>query len=258
MCLILLAWQAHPEYPLVVAANRDEFLVRPTAAAAAWPDAPDLIGGRDLEAGGTWLGVTTTGRFAAVTNVREPGRPTGVRSRGHLTRDFLQATSSAGDYLAAIDGQAYAGFNLLLCDGQELWYGSNRGDPARRLSPGVYGLSNHLLDTPWPKLASAKTRFTQLLPVLPEKNDLFALLADDEVVADALLPATGVSLEWERRLSAIFVRSPDYGTRAASVVLIAADGSGTLHERSFGADGVATNEVKIDFNGTTATADKTS
>lgn len=255
MCLILLAWQAHPHYPLVVIANRDEFHARPTAAAAAWPDAPHVIGGRDLEAGGTWLGVTTTGRLAAVTNVREPGRPTGERSRGYLTRDFLQGTSSAGDYLGSLDGKAYAGFNLLLCDDRELWYGSNRATPARRLSAGIYGVSNHLLDTPWPKLASAKARFTQLLSGKPEKNALFELLADDEIVADARLPATGVSLEWERRLSAIFVRSPEYGTRASSVVLIAADGCGSLHERSFGSDGRTMNDATIHFNGATVTAE---
>ncbi|MBK9447568.1 MAG: NRDE family protein [Betaproteobacteria bacterium] len=254
MCLILLAWQVHPAYPLVVAANRDEFLARPTAAAAAWPDAPQIIAGRDLEAGGTWLGVSTAGRFAAVTNVREPGQAAGQHSRGHLTRDFLLGTTAAGHYLGNLDGKAYAGFNLLLYDGQALWYGSNRGDPGRSLPPGIYGVSNHLLDTPWPKLASAKARFTQALPGLPLENPFFDLLADDEIAADAQLPATGVSLEWERRLSAIFVRSTDYGTRASSLLTIAADGSGTLHERSFGAEGARIGQTAINFGGSLAKA----
>ena len=239
MCLILVAWQVHPGHPLVVAANRDEFFARPTAAAARWADAPQVIAGRDLEAGGTWLGVAAGGRFAAVTNVREPGRPAGDRSRGRLTADFLAGDAAAADYVAAIDGAAHSGFNLLVGDGRELWYASNRIDAPRPLAPGIYGVSNHLLDTPWPKLATAKARFAEALRQLPATGAFFALLADDEIVADENLPATGVSLEWERRLSAIFVRSPQYGTRASTVLTVDSAGGARLHERRFDAGGVA-------------------
>jgi len=234
MCLILLAWQAHPDFPLVVAANRDEFFARPTAPAVVWDDAPNVVAGRDLEAGGTWLGAGLDGRFAAVTNVREPGRPPGPLSRGQLTANFLSGGSAPADYLRAIDNEAYSGFNLLFGDRHELWYASNRGGSPRRLSAGIYGVSNHLLDTPWPKLTASRRRFAEALRGLPAETPFFELLADDEIVADPLLPATGVPLAWERLLSAVFVRSPDYGTRASTLLVRRADGSGVLVEKSFG------------------------
>lgn len=237
MCLIVVGWRVNPDFPLVVAANRDEFYARPSAPAGRWPDHPQVLGGRDLEAGGTWLGITESGRFAAVTNVREPGAAQGSRSRGLLTRDFLLGEQTAGDYAAAIDGSLYSGFNLLLADGDSLCYRSNRDGAPRLLAPGVYGLSNHLLDTPWPKLVSARRRFAEVLPMLPDTQGLFAILADDGIVPDIDLPQTGVSLEWERRLSAIFVRSENYGTRASTVLALAADGRIRLEERSFGPDG---------------------
>ncbi|MBS1188773.1 MAG: hypothetical protein H6R10_565 [Rhodocyclaceae bacterium] len=237
MCLIVIGWQAHPGFPLVVAANRDEFYARPTAPAGRWPENPHVLGGRDLEAGGTWLGATEGGRFAAVTNVREPGTPKGRRSRGELTRDFLLGSKAAQDYVEGIDGSDYSGFNLLVSDGAGLWYASNRDSRPRRLPPGIYGLSNHLLDTPWPKLVAARQRFSSALAELPATDRLFAILADDEVVADEYLPQTGVSLEWERRLSAIFVRSPAYGTRASTVLVQEGGGAISLEERSFGPNG---------------------
>ncbi|HLO69133.1 MAG TPA: NRDE family protein [Holophaga sp.] len=234
MCLILVAWRAHPEYPLAVAANRDEFFARPTAAAAPWAEDPRVLGGRDLEAGGTWLGIREGGRFAAVTNVREPGVPKGPRSRGELAGAFLLGGGGAGAYARAIQGGSYSGFNLLLSDGRELWYASNRAGAPRHLEPGIYGVSNHLLDTPWPKLTRAKEAFAQALPGLPEREPLFRLLADREIVPDPLLPATGVSLEWERLLSAVFVASPGYGTRASTAVLARRDGTVLLEERRWG------------------------
>ena len=237
MCLILVAWQQHPEYPLIVAANRDEFFARPTAVAAQWPDLPHVYGGRDLEAGGTWLGISDSGRFAAVTNVREPGQPPGERSRGHLTRDFLAGDMTAADYANRLQGERYAGFNLLAGDGTTLSYASNRGATARVLAPGVYGVSNHLLDTPWPKLTASKQRFAAALAALPDESGFFALLADTEIVPDEHLPATGVPLPWERLLSAVFVRSPQYGTRASTLLLLPARGAATLIERSFSAAG---------------------
>jgi len=237
MCLIVVGWRVHPDYPLVVAANRDEFYARPSAALARWPEAPGIIGGRDLEAGGTWLGITDRGRFAAVTNVREPGMAKGKRSRGALTRDFLIAELSASDYAAKIDGRDYSGFNLLLGDGESLVYCSNRDGPPRRLVPGIYGLSNHLLDSPWPKLVAARQRFSAALPGLPDEAAFFELLADQAIVADENLPTTGVPVEWERLLSAIFVKSENYGTRASTLAWQRADGTVTVHEQSFGPQG---------------------
>lgn len=248
MCLILVAWQVHSDYPLVVAANRDEFHARPTAVAARWPDAPHVVAGRDLEAGGTWLGVTDAGRFAAVTNVREPGKPKGPQSRGRLTQDFLAGAASPGDFAAGVADGAFSGFNLLVADAQTLCYRSNRDGVARALPAGIYGVSNHLLDTPWPKLTTAKARFAEAIEHLPVEAPFFDLLADDEIVPDGDLPATGVPLEWERRLSAVFVRSPDYGTRASTLLLRRRDGSGLLVERSFDAAG-ATREARLPFGG---------
>lgn len=237
MCLIVVGWRAHPDFPMVVAANRDEFYARPSSLACRWTDDPRVIGGRDLEAGGTWLGITEGGRFAAVTNVREPSMPKGERSRGELTSSFLLGSESAGEYAARIDGKAYSGFNLLAGDGEALWYTSNRDGAPRALPPGVYGLSNHLLDTPWPKLVAARQRFAAALQSLPATDDFFAILADDQIVPDEDLPRTGVALEWERRLSAIFVRSENYGTRAATVLTRDSSGGIRLEERSFGPNG---------------------
>mgnify|MGYP001234678241 FL=1 len=239
MCLIVVGWRVHPDYPLVVAANRDEFYARPTAIAARWPDVPQIIGGIDLEAGGTWLGITESGRFAAVTNVREPNMAKAASSRGALTRDFLLADLPAGDYAAQIEGSHYAGFNLLLSDGESLLYCSNRDGEPRALPPGIYGLSNHLLDSPWPKLVQARQRFTAALQHLPEEAAFFELLADQTIVEDDKLPQTGVPLEWERLLSAVFVKSENYGTRASTLLWQGSDGTLKLHEQSFGPNGQA-------------------
>lgn len=234
MCLIVVGWRVHPDYPLVVAANRDEFYARPTAALARWPDAPPVMGGLDLEAGGTWLGITDMGRFAAVTNVRELGMAKGLLSRGALTRNFLTSGFSASRYAAQIDYAEYSGFNLLLSDGESLVYCSNRDGQPRVLAPGVYGLSNHLLDSPWPKLLQARECFAEALPRLPDESAFFDLLADQSIVDDKNLPSTGVPIEWERLLSAIFVKSESYGTRASTLAWQGANGNITIHEKSFG------------------------
>jgi uncharacterized protein with NRDE domain len=239
MCLIVVGWRVHPDYPLVVAANRDEFYARPTAPLGRWPDAAEIIGGLDLEAGGTWLGIGDSGRFAAVTNVREPGMDKGERSRGALPRGFLTAQSSAAEYASQIDGAQYSGFNLLLGDGDALVYCSNRDGKPRPLPPGIYGLSNHLLDSPWPKLVTARARFAEALPRLPDESAFFDLLADQTIVADENLPSTGVPIEWERLLSAVFVKSESYGTRASTLLWQGTDGNITVHENSFGPNGMA-------------------
>ena len=246
MCLILVAWQSHPRFPLVVAANRDEFHDRPSREAGPWPASPGVLGGLDLEAGGTWLAVAEPGRqVAAVTNVREPGVPKGRLSRGFLPRDFLLGGQSPAAFAAAVDGPAHSGFNLLLADADALWYCSNRGGAARRLGPGIYGVSNHLLDTPWPKLVGAKARFARALADLPAFPALFEILADREVVPDHALPASGVSLEWERLLSAVFVRSERYGTRASTVLTWRPGDGFEMEERRFGPDGAPTGTVRL-------------
>jgi len=236
MCLILVAWHAHPDYPLVVAANRDEFHRRPSAPAGPWPDQPEIRGGRDLEAGGTWLAVRDDGRFAAVTNVREPGVPPGPVSRGALPRAFLMGDPSAGAFARGIRGEDHAGFNLLLADREELWWCSNRAPAPLRLEPGLYGVSNRLLDTPWPKVVKAKARFAAALERLPSFEACFGLLADPAPAPDDELPDTGVPLAWERLLSSVFIRSADYGTRASTVVTRDREGAFRLEERRFGPD----------------------
>lgn len=237
MCLILIAWQTRIDVPLLVAANRDEFFARPTAPAVYWQDAPQILAGRDLEAGGTWLGITRNGRFAALTNFRDPQRQLpDKRSRGELVASFLGGTSSPADYAHEIarDADRYNGFNLLIADRRELRYVSNAGGVAAALAPGVYGLSNHLLDTPWPKVARARSELAASLAAMPQTEPLFAMLRDESIAPDEHLPRTGVSLEWERLLSAAFVQSPDYGTRCSTVLTLSSSGEVDFEERSFG------------------------
>jgi len=232
MCLILLAWQAHPDYPLVIAANRDEYFSRPTAAAEFWSDRdpphPEILAGRDLQAGGTWLGISRAGRFAALTNFRQPeNRATVAPSRGTLVSDFLTGTMTAQKYLDGLQTRTadYRGFNLLcgtIDDG--LWHYANRGPAGENghfmqpLTPGIFGLSNNLLDIPWPKVAQGKSDLAQALTALPRETPLFELLHDEKHYENDQLPRTGISLDWERTLSAAFVRSPGYGTRSSTVV----------------------------------------
>lgn len=246
MCLIVFAWELHPNYRLVVAANRDEFFARPAAPAAFWAEAPQVLAGRDLEAGGTWLGVSRAQRFAALTNYREGGRQVaGARSRGALVSDFLLGDETPLAYAARLvpSAASYNGFNLVASHGDQLAYYSNRGGGRPRLlPPGIYGLSNHLLDTPWPKLAAAKAAFAAALAQLPATEPFFALLADSEIVPDEHLPETGVPVTWERILSAIFVRSADYGTRASTLLTCHRNGEVRLLERSFGANACMTGE----------------
>lgn len=241
MCLILAGWQVHPDYPLVVAANRDEFYARPTDAAAFWHDHPDVFGGRDRQAGGTWLAAHRDGRFAAVTNVREPGVPAGKLSRGKLTAGFLRQSLAPEDFAAGIACQDYSGFNLLLADMNTLLYLSNRhaaGEPdVRILPPGIYGMSNQRLDTPWPKLVQARAAFAAALASLPASEAFFALLADRQIAPDHELPDTGVPLEWERLLSTVFVTSSAYGTRASTLYLRNRAGAALLLEKSFAPGG---------------------
>jgi uncharacterized protein with NRDE domain len=223
VCLILLVWQGHPRYPCIIAANRDEYHERATEPAHWWPDRARIFAGRDLSAGGTWLGITRSGRFAALTNYRAPSqRRTDAPSRGALVTRILESDDSVADELKVLRrvGADYNGFNLLFSDGERLGvYESARGE-GRELGPGVYGLSNHLLDTPWPKVQHAKARLQAALRHMTDPTAALALLRDDLPALDDELPRTGVSLEWERLLSSAFVRGIDYGTRCSTVVCI--------------------------------------
>ena len=222
MCLILFAYRQHADYPLLLIANRDEFYARPTRDAHWWDETP-VFAGRDLEAGGTWLGINRNGRFAAVTNVREAGgMSAGKKSRGALTSDFLSATVSAPDYLQALAprDRDYAGFNLLLWDPQGFWFYSNRDHVIRRIEAGVYGVSNGSFDEPWPKLSSGKEELGAMLDGEIDAAELMEILTDHRIAEDHELPQTGVSLDIERMLSSRFIRSPEYGTRACTVLTI--------------------------------------
>jgi uncharacterized protein with NRDE domain len=250
MCLIALAHRVHPGFPLVVAANRDEFYGRPTAVAAFWEDQPDILAGRDLEGMGTWLGVTRSGRFAAVTNFRDPGDlRTSAESRGTLVSRFLCGTMTAEQYFddVAARGGAYRGFNLLASDGTELYCYSNRDGAPRRLEPGIYGLSNHLLDTPWPKVRLARDRLRESLRPAPAPEPLFTLLADTDLSPDSELPQTGVGSERERMLSAARIVSESYGTRCSTVVLQGSDGRVQFAERTYGPEGAELDTVRYEF-----------
>ncbi|MGH7580669.1 MAG: NRDE family protein [Gemmatimonadales bacterium] len=253
MCLVLIALDSHPDYSLIVAANRDEFYDRPTAPAGFWDDAPAVLAGRDLKAGGTWLGIDRRGRFAAVTNYRQGRREASAeRSRGHLVRDFLTTAIGAAETIerARADAALYNGFNLIVGDARELLYFSNREGRARTLEPGVYGLSNHLLDTAWPKVTSTKSALGALLSGDPSEliAGLFALLSDRSQPADEELPRTGIGLQWERLVSSAFVVSSRYGTRSSTVVLVGRDGGGVFVERSFGPEGRLSGERRFTFD----------
>ena len=263
MCLLVLAWYVHPRYRLIVAANRDEYHDRPAEPLTAWPPPEDMLAGRDLRAGGTWLGVDRGRRFGVITNYRDlQDAPPAAPSRGGLIPRYLRETGGPGDYLASLECEAaaYGGFNLLLCDSESLWYGSNRATPfARPLAPGVHGLSNEHLDAPWPKLVRVRARFEAWLREnmhghAASTEALFALLDDRR---PALPPGTAggdtaapvprelmSASDWERTLSATFVQHPQYGTRCSTVVLMEASGSLRVAERRFDREGRRAGETE--------------
>lgn len=240
MCVIFLAIDQHPANRLILLANRDEFYDRPTAPAQNWADFPDILAGRDLAGGGTWLGVTNKGRFAAVTNYRDPKAPTGTITRGVLVADFLKSDEPGASYLENVlrKGDRFSGFNLLVGEVNdrktEVFYYSNRGDFVMKLNRGLYGLSNHLLDTPWPKVVKGKSRFAELLQQSRFTHDeLFRILADETLAADGELPDTGIGYEREKAISSIFIKTPVYGTRSSTVLLIRKDLTIDFDERVF-------------------------
>ena len=237
MCLILIAHQFTDQTPLLVLANRDEFYDRPTAAAAPWEECGELIAGRDLASGGSWFGARGL-RWASVTNVRENKHRNSHRSRGWLVRDYLLSKNPPQEFLLNIAAQVteYAGFNLLLGDDKELWYCSNRGPAAQRLEPGIYGLSNHLLDTPWPKVKRGKDALLGLMSYAQiDLDQAFAILADTTLAADTDLPDTGIPLAWERALSAAFINTKNYGTRCSTLLMRSIGNRHLFTERRFAA-----------------------
>jgi uncharacterized protein with NRDE domain len=262
MCLLVVGWQAHPQYRVVVAANRDEFHARPTAPIAPWAGQPRLLAGRDLQAGGTWLGLDADRRFGLVTNYRELARPRHTApSRGRLVPQFLAAPLSADHYLRSLeaDAQGYAGFNLLLCDGERLMYASNRAEQfARELEPGLHGLSNHLLDTPWPKLQRVRGEVAAWIErarggaaapdMAADAEWLMAVFADRRRAPAPHDPSSGLSPEWEQRLSSPFVLDADYGTRCTTVLLLGHDGRTWISERRYDPQGRATGQDEWQLN----------
>jgi uncharacterized protein with NRDE domain len=234
-------------YGLIVAANRDEYFGRPAAPAEFWDDHPNVLAGRDLEAGGTWLGITLGGRFAALTNYRNPAdRRTGAPSRGALVSEFLTGKATPRKYVEEVEKRsaAYNGFSLLVGDAGSMYFLSNRGGHAAPVDPGVHGLSNHLLDTPWPKVEKSKARLAALLDRPFDSKAVFSLLHDTQRAPDGELPTTGVSLELEERLSAIRIPAVGgYGTRCSTVVCLGTDGKIEFHERSYHEDGSESGTV---------------
>lgn len=237
MCLIVFAYDVHPSYKLILAANRDEFYERPSAPADFWEDAPQVLAGKDLKEGGTWLGITRQGRFAAITNFRDPTAfKINAQSRGKLVRDFLCGNQSTAKYLENIsrESEKYNGYNLILRDNEGFYVFSNRGEK-QKLNAGIYGLSNHLLDTSWPKVLRAKKK---LKAILKEKGTaleeaLLTILSDRHFPPENKLPATGVDKEWEKVLSPIFIKSPNYGTRSSTILLFGKNGCITFVEKVF-------------------------
>jgi uncharacterized protein with NRDE domain len=238
MCLIVFAWQLVPGMPLIAAANRDEFYDRPATPAAWWEDHPQVYAGRDLRGGGTWMGITREGRFAAITNIRAPSRKrTDAPTRGRLVADYLAGQTTAERYIHQIeaDAQAFKGFNLLVGDATGLiWFSNGAADDQRNaqpLAPGIYGLSNGTLDSPWPKVLRTRAQFASLLCQGAPESAYFEMLADTTRYPEGTLPRTGISIEREVVLSAARIESSDYGTRASTLVRLYSDKSAVLHER---------------------------
>ena len=246
MCLILFAYKVHPQFPFILAANRDEFYNRPTAAAHFWEDYPFVLGGRDLEKMGTWMGVSKDGKFAALTNYRDPDLPTdGKRTRGELVSTFLIQNLTVDEYSKELQATKdhYPGYNLIFGNKNHLYYYSNVADELKILTPGIYGLSNHLLNTDWPKVTKGKKQLSECIhegePI--QFDCLFQTLANRSIAPDHLLPNTGVTKEWERTLSPLFIQTNHYGTVSSTILTFSKDKDVTFIEHSF-TNGKKSNE----------------
>ena len=254
MCLIAFAWNAHPDYRLIVGANRDEWHDRPAAPAAWWADFPQILAGRDLKAGGTWMGVTRTGRFGAVTNFRDPSdKSSTARSRGELVTAFLSGDATPSAFLLETKqhAHAYNGFNLVVGDRSSLAYFSSRDRAIQILEPGVYALSNHTLNEPWPKVTAAKSAMEALLQMKMSEEArrmaIYRLLSDAKKAPDSTLPDTGVGIEWERVLSPALIVTEKYGTRASTILLVANDGRASFEEHIRAPDGSVSHVAQFNF-----------
>jgi uncharacterized protein with NRDE domain len=252
MCLLVIAYRAHPRLPIVIAANRDELYARPSEALHVWSDEPDICAGRDLVQGGTWLGMTRSGRFAALTNFRQGSPHAGARSRGQVVLDYLRSAFSPEQYVAQLAGHAdeFGGFSVIVGDLEhEPYYFSNRGNAGQRLSPGLYGLSNQSLDVPWPKVTRAKERIGALLAAeRVSAEQLCDAMDDRSQPPDAHLPDTGIGVERERILAPVFVAGEHYGTRAVTAVLVDTQGRALLYERSYGPHGRYLSDARCELH----------
>lgn len=248
MCVLFIAWKSHPRYRLVLAGNRDEFRARPTAPLARWSQHPDVLGGRDLKEGGSWLAASTGGRFAAVTNFRQVPLAPGPRSRGTLVSDYVCGTDTPAAFVrrVAVDGGDYGGTNLFAGDPDNLWHWSNRGEVTQLMAPGLYGLSNGMLEDDWPKMRRGREALAKLIAAESlDENALFELLADRTPGADHELPDTGVGRDMERALSSIFIAGDNYGTRASTVLLVGHDGRIHMREKRWAAGGAPDGETNL-------------
>lgn len=251
MCLINFQLNNHNKYKLVMAANRDEEYSRPTEKAHYWEDHPHILGGRDLRGMGTWLGITKTGRISALTNIRNTKEllSTHQKSRGHLVSDYLIGNQDPAEYLNEVsdEGMDYAGFNLLVGNQDEIFYLNNYDNEVSRVDDGLHGLSNHHLNTPWPKVIKGKTGLEKIMDSEDSDiEDLFRLLRDDDTAENKDLPDTGLSKEIEKNLSPLFINMDKYGTRCSTVILIDQDDNATFVERTY-SEGQQTGEVKFEF-----------
>lgn len=258
MCLIIFAHQAVVGYPLVLAANRDEFFPRPTQHAQFWSEetgSQRVLAGKDLQAGGTWLGITDSGRFAAVTNIRDPSQPEQKpRSRGELTLSFLQSNLSAEEYARSLQPSLdeFAGFNLLVGDSDSMCYINNFEGIIQQLEPGIYGLSNGLLNSDWPKVSHGRDKLEQLVqePDKLKTDQLIAMMGDSQQAEDSELPETGVPIELERELSAAFIHNTqrEYGTRCSTALVMESSGRVRFNEQNFDADANPTSGHFYEFH----------
>lgn len=251
MCLIVFAWKAHPRYRLILAANRDEFHSRPSLEMRWWPDQPDMLAGRDLQAGGTWLAASRSGRFATVTNYHDPQREPRrhLKSRGELVSNFVAGQMSATEFNTSIDGPQYAGFNLLAADGNNLSYVSNRGDAETRLTGGIYGISNASLDTPWHKLLLTKDALSTL--IASEKlneTELFRIMSNRQPAPVADIESSDLPFAKARAMTAPFILSGDFGTRCTTVLMWKNDGKVSLAEKRFDPAGNTSGESRFSFS----------
>ncbi|MCX8009851.1 MAG: NRDE family protein [Ignavibacteria bacterium] len=251
MCLILLAIKSHPKFKFIFLANRDEYYSRETEPAKFWSDYPNLLAGKDLQAGGTWCGITRLGKFSAITNFREPGNKNKLLSRGTLVLDFLTKKSSAEEFYSEYqkDFNKYNGFNLLIGNINEVYYCSNRSQELLKLDRGIHGLSNNLLNVPWYKVKLGKEKLSLLIQ--KDKinlNNFLELLSDESLADDNELPNTGISKEYEKRLSPIFIRTPIYGTRSSTIILVDESNQVTFVERTLAHTSNQFSTINFNFN----------